>query len=838
MILRVFSTLAAIALTLGVGTVLLQSQRAERRLVGPQGDGSVLLNSGWTLRPAGRQVPLDTFPMASVLTPDGKYLLVLHGGYNPPSVQVMDVKTEKVIHQAPVPDGWLGLAITKDGRRVYVGGGSRASVFEFALSPEGGLKAERTFEVAAAAGRKHTDFIGDVALDPSGRLLYAADLFNDQIVVINPQSGRVIERFKTGRRPYRILFHPDGQSLFVSSWADGAIHHHEAESGKQIAMLRVGPHTTDMVWRDGGMKDAEDKELPYKARIFVTASNTNRVYSIGIDAAKEMRMVEAINVSLTPRQPLGMTPSALALSPDRSKLFIVCSDANAVAVADISEASSAVLGFVPSAWYPIAARVLPDERLLIFNGRGPRSFPNPEGPNPAVKPNPLHAGQRVTQYVGRLQVGSVSIIDKTGLTELDRMTAVVRSNTPYRDELLDKVAIPAGNPVPAAPGQASPIQHVIYIVKENRTYDQVFGDLEKGNGDASLCLFPEKVSPNHHKLAREFVLFDNFYVSADVSADGHNWSTAAIAPDYVQKMWPNSYAGRRKHYDYEGGEPAARPPAGHLWTQAASAGLTLRNFGYYAENLPERTGPRQIKAVRDSVLAPVTNANYRAFDMDYPDVDRARVFIEDVKRIEASGSPLPRLMLLRLGNDHTSGTAAGKINPLAAVADNDVALGMIVEAMSKSKSWGAMAIFVLEDDAQNGPDHVDSHRSPAFVISPYTRRGAVDSTLYNTTSMLRTIELILGLRPMTHFDAAAPPMWGAFSDKPNLAPYEPEKARIPLDDRNPANTATAKRSEAMDFSEADRIDDDELNDILWRALKGSEPPAPVRSYFATAQPAR
>ncbi len=835
MLVRISLTLVAIAMILGLSTAVLQSQRATQRVVGVQADGSTLLNSGWSLRPAGRQVPLDTFPMASALTPDGKFLVVLNGGYNPPSLQIMDTKTEKVTGKALVPDGWLGLSMTADGRRIYVGGGSKASVFEFSLSPAGEVKAERTFEVVPAATRTPQDFIGDVALTPNGRLIYAADLFRDQIVVINPQSGRVIEKYKTGRRPYRILFHPDGLSYFVTSWADGSLYHHEAEGGRQLAVLRVGPHTTDMIWREGGAKDEDDKELTYKARIFVAASNTNRVYSIGIDATKEMRLAEVINVSLTPRQPLGMTPSALAMSPDKSKLFVVCSDANAIAVADISEAATTVLGFVPSAWYPIAARALPDERLLILNGRGPRSYPNPAGPNPSVTTAVSHQGQRIDQYVGRIQLGSVSIVDKFDFAKLDEYTSTVRANTPYRDEMLDRAATPDGNPVPSVPGQTSPIQHVIYIVKENRTYDQVLGDMEKGNNDPSLCLFPEKVSPNHHKLAREFVLFDNFYVNADVSADGHNWTTAAIAPDYVQKMWPNSYAGRRKTYDYEGGEPAARPPAGHLWTQAALAGLSMRNFGYYADNTIERTGPRQVKSVRDSVLTPVTNMNYRAFDMDYPDVDRAKVFIEDFQRMDAAGS-VPKLMLVRLGNDHTSGTAAGKIGPLSAMADNDVAFGMIVEAVSKSKAWGTTAIFALEDDAQNGPDHVDSHRSPAYIVSPYTRRGGmVDSTLYNTTSMLRTIELILGLRPMTHFDASAPPMWQAFSSKADPAPYVAEKARIPLDTRNPANTATAKRSAALDFSEADRIDDDELNDILWRALKDSTPPPPVRSYFATAR---
>jgi len=424
------------------------------------------------------------------------------------------------------------------------------------------------------------------------------------------------------------------------------------------------------------------------------------------------------------------------------------------------------------------------------------------------------------------------VIDPFDDDRLDAYSKTVLSNSPYRDEKLDRVDIPQGNPVPARPGDPSPIQHVIYIVKENRTYDQVLGGLGKGNGEASLTLFDEKASPNHHKLAREFVLFDNFYVNADVSADGHNWSTSAIAPDYVQKMWPNSYAGRRKRYDYEGGEVAALPPAGYLWTNAASAGISMRNYGWWATNIAKPEGERQIAAVRDPLLAKYTNFNYRAFDLDYRDIDRAKVFLTDLQGFEKSGS-MPKLMFLRIGNDHTSGTAAGKIAPLSAMADNDAALGMIVEAVSKSKFWPQTAIFVLEDDAQNGPDHVDSHRSPAYILSPYTRRdGFIDSSMYNTTSMLRTMELILGLHPMTVFDAGARPMWNAFATKPDLRPYAAEAARIPLDERNPANSTTAARSARLDFSEADEIEDDELNDILWLAIRKSDPPVPVRSYFS------
>jgi len=802
-----------------LAAALLLSQPSAREQVGPLPGGGFLLNSGWRLTPAGEQVPVDTFPMALALSPDGRYLLVLNGGYKPPSISVLDVKTTRELGRTPVPDGWLGLTFSPKGDRVYVGGGSRAAVFEFGFA-DGALQPARTFPVVPEDKRTNRDFIGDVAFTPDGRLIFAADLYRDSVVVINPQSGRVIDRFKTGRRPYRILFHPDGKSFFVTSWTDGALGHYETGNGALLATVRLGAHPTDMVWREG--KSApEEGGTEWVARLFVAASNTNNVYTLGVSESKTLRLIETVNIAMTPRQPAGMTPSALALSPDRNRLFVVCSDANAVAMADLSEDRSRVAGFIPTGWYPTAARVLPDGRLVVLNGRGSRSYPNPQGPNPVRRVAPSHLGPAGVQYVGRIQTGSVSFVPPFDESQLIAYSKAVFGNSPYRDSKLD--ARPEGLPA---------IEHVIYIVKENRTYDQVLGDLPVGNADPSLCLFPEKISPNHHKLAREFVLLDNFYVNSDVSADGHHWSTAAIAPDYVQKMWPNSYGGRRKLYDYEGQEPTASPPAGYLWTNAAAAGISMRNYGYFVENLPKAqpSGP-QIRGVRDPVLRQVTNFDYRGFDLDYLDVDRAKVFLRDLESFEKTGV-MPRLLFVRLGNDHTSGTTPGKIAPLSAMADNDAALGLIVEGVSKSRFWPKTAIFVLQDDAQNGADHVDSHRSPAFVISPYVRRGSVDSSMYNTASMLRTMELLLGLRPMTHFDAGARVMTACFQASPDLRPYQAEQARIPIDERNPAKSATAERSLRLDFSAEDRIDDNELNDILWLAIRGTDPPAPVRSYFA------
>jgi DNA-binding beta-propeller fold protein YncE len=826
--MRFVALIALVALA-----AILSSQPAPSPWVGRQEDGSFLLVSGWRVKPAGQQVPLDTMPMASVLSPDGKYLLVLNAGYRPPSISVMSAASMTELSRVPVKnDAWLGLAITTSGRFVYVGGGSQAVVHEFTFSPEGQLAPARTFVLVPEAERNHTHFTGDVMLSPDGRLLYAAMLHQDAIAVINLQTGRVIERIKTGRRPYRMQFHPDGKSFFVTSWADGSVFHHKAETGERLGQIRLGPHTTDMVWSGKKPKDSEGEPVGWSSRLFVTAGNTNTVFVVGLTDSKDMRLVESINVALTPRHPLGMTPSAVALNPAENRLYVVCSDANTVAVADISEARSRVTGFIPTGWYPTAAHVMPDDRLVVFNGRGERSFPNPDGPSPFRRRSPQHLGNVAVQYVGDIQIGSASVIPPPSTEDLDRYSRTVYDLSPYRDRNVVERWQTADNPFIANRERPSLIQHVIYIVKENRTYDQILGALGKGNGDPKLTLFGEKNAPNHYKLAREFVLFDNFYVNADVSADGHNWATAAIAPDYTQRMWPNSYGGRRRHYDYEGGEPANTPPAGYIWTNVLAAGLSMRNYGYFVENLktPAADGS-QWSVVRDPALATVTSRKYRGYDLEYTDVDRVKVFLSELAEFERTGQ-MPRFIIMRLGNDHTYGTAPGKLTPQSMVADNDYALGMLVEAVSKSKFWPKTAIFVVEDDAQNGADHVDSHRAPAYILSPFTRRPVVDSTLYNQAAMIRTMGLILGLRPLTHFDGGARPMFAAFSTQANNAPYEASPPQMPLTDRNPAGNPTAARTLRMNFSEADMIDDDEMNEILWLAIKGTEPPAPVRSYFS------
>jgi DNA-binding beta-propeller fold protein YncE len=676
---------------------LTTAQVPQARRPGPLPDGGQLLSTGWRLKPAGQQIPVDTFPVSSLLSPDGRYLLVLHAGHNPPSIGVIDLSSGRVTSRMPVPDAGHGFTMSPKGDRVYAGGGAQAAVYEFSFAG-GVLKLTRTFSVTPAASRTPRNFIGDVTLSPDGRLIYAAELFGDAVAVINPQSGMVIERLKTGRRPFRILFHPDGKSFFVTSWADGSLGHYDTATGDQLAAIRLGPHPTDMVWRPG-KNEAAERDPAWDARLFVAAANTNNVYMIGVSESQELRLAGTINVSMTPGQPLGMTPSGLALSADNNLLYAVCSDGNAVAVVNVSEPHSRVIGFIPTGWYPTAARALPDGRLAILNGKS----------------------------------GTVSVIDRLTERNLDEHTETTLANAPSPDKLAPGAA-QTSHPIPSAPGDPSAIQHVIYIAS--------FSSRPPVAGGGSNEI--------RRKIASNFVRFSNFHTEAATSVETLFWATAGIAPAYVQRYSPAFRAGRLANLGSEGQEPVATPPAGFLWSSAASAGIALRNYGFWVANTakPAGSGMPQIESVRDPVLQRITNRNFRGPDPEYPDPERAKIFLGDLAEFEKAGQ-MPRLILLRLDAD---------------APDHDRALGRIVEGVSKSRFWPQTAMFILD-------------AGEAFVASPYAKRAAVDGTMYHSTSILRTMELILGLRPMTVFDAAARAMSAAFQATPVLTPYTAEEIR-------------------------------------------------------------
>jgi YVTN family beta-propeller protein len=583
-----------------------------------------------------------------------------------------------------------------------------------------------------------------------------------------------------------------------------------------VAEIPVGEHPNAMQFS----KDAR--------RLFVACANTNAVWVLDLATRQT---VERIGVALSPKAPPGSTPNALALSPDGGTLLVANADNNTVAVVDVKHpGESRFQGFIPTGWYPTGVAYGPGgENVLVLSGKGLTPVPNPRGPQPV-------SGREDGTYIGGMLNGALSMLKRPDAAALAKLTERVFAISAYNEGRREAPpGRPEGSPIPGRVGEPSPIKHVFYVIRENRTYDQVLGDLPRGNGDPNLTLFGEDVTPNAHAIAREFVLFDNFYVDAEVSNDGHAYSTAAYATDAVEKLWPTLYANRGGLYLSEGGHEIrnnygnlAAPADGYIWDFAGRAGVSVRSYGEFA-SWETKGGP--ITATVPGLVGKV-HPTYAPYDLSIPDNERIDVWLEEFRAYEKQGG-LPSLSIIRLGNDHTTGTAPGKPTPRAMVAENDMALGRLVEAISRSRFWPESAILVLEDDAQNGPDHVDAHRSVLLLASPWAKRAAVDSTLYTTSGVLRTIELILGLPPMSQYDAAATPLFAAFAPKPDPTPYSVRPARVSLTETNREDAPGAQASLRMNLVEADLAPERELNEILWKSVRGKDAvmPAPIRAAF-------
>jgi sugar lactone lactonase YvrE len=776
----------------------------------------VQLPNQWSLRPAGKQVLLGDFPVNLALHPAESWLAVLHSGFGTHGLVVLDLNfpTPKITCCVPLNQTFYGLCWSPDGKTLYASGGEFEVVHAFAF--EKGLLASHPKLPQVRAANLIGRFVtGGIAAD--GRNLYAAGVWGHAVALVpldDPERRRHVEMEKDSF-PYTVLPDAASKKLYVSLWGKAAVAVVDAAEGKVAETWPTHSHPTEMALSPDGKT------------LFVACSNSTRVDVL--DAANGGKRLETLHAALFPRAPAGNTPNSLSLTPDGKTLFVANADANNVAVFNVARPGESRLeGFIPTGWYPTSVRYrAADKKLYVANGKGLISRPNPQGPNPYL------SGLPVVQYIAGLLPGTLSAIDLSDPAKLGEYSARALLCTPLRADLGATAPRPAGNPVPAKVGEDSPIKHCIYVVKENRTYDQVFGDIKEGNGDPNLCLFGEKVTPNHHRLARQFVLLDNFYVEGEVSADGHQWTMGAYATDFVEKTWPLTYRGSPLKklagvYPSEGHFDAiARPAGGYLWDRCAAAGVSYRSYGEWVEpgKTPKEPGKARVKALEGHF-----DPWYRGWDLDYPDQKRADRFLEELAGFEKAGE-MPRFIVLRLPNDHTAGTKAGKKTPRAMVADNDLALGRVVAAVTRSKFWKDTAIFVLEDDAQNGPDHVDAHRSVALAISPYTKRGAVDSTMYSTSSMLRTMELILGLPPMSQFDAAARPMYAAFGAKADLTPYVYVVPEVDLEETNKATAWGAKLSEGFDLAREDAADDLLLNEVIWRSVKGpdSPMPAPVRA---------
>ena len=558
--------------------------------------------------------------------------------------------------------------------------------------------------------------------------------------------------------------------------------------------------------------------------IFVANANDNSVSVINLENRK---VIESLNTALYPNSLYGSTPNSVALSEDDKSLYIANADNNCLSVFDVTKPGfSKSKGFIPTGWYPTSVRVVKG-KIFVANGKGFSSMANPFGPNPTSKSQTIsyQKGDSTKtvkmQYIGGLFKGTLSIINTPNEETLAYYSKLVYENTPYHKEKELATQGEVGNPIPLKVGDPSPIKYVFYIIKENRTYDQVLGDLPEGNGDISLVLFGNYYTPNQHKLVKDFVLLDNFYVDAEVSADGHSWSTGAYATDYLEKTWPTSYGGRGGGYDAEGARAVANNKE-FIWDLCKKHNVSYRSYGEFIYN--EKPN---IPALKEHFCT-----RYTSWDLSVRDTTRFNQWKQDFDSLMAIGQ-VPQFSTVRFGNDHTEGLRRGKPTPFAHVADNDLAVGMFIDYLSHSPIWKESVVLIVEDDAQNGPDHVDAHRSTAYIAGGYVKRHFVDHTMYSTSSMLRTIELILGLSPMSQYDAAATPLWRCFMQTPNETSFTFIPSNVNMDDKNIAINYWQQKSEELDLTEADRAPDDDFSKIIWYAVKGinAEYPAIRRSAF-------
>jgi YVTN family beta-propeller protein len=669
----------------------------------------------------------------------------------------------------------------------------------------GELGAVKRIELRAKDPKKPgVRYPAGLAFSRDGKRLYVAENLSDTVAVIDVASQKVAQRVQTDRYPYAVVVSRRGD-VYVSSWGDNTVVRFTSRRDGAILRERrisVARHPSAMLLDDT------------RQRLYVASASTDSISIVDVATGSVVNTLHD-----APPGPIreGSTPNALALSRS-GRLFVAEADANAVAVFS----AGALAGRIPTAWYP-AALVIHGDSLIIVNAKGNGTAPNPALTQPDKKRPPKSRDYTLGQLNGSVMTVSARLTADELRTLSKRVTAANGWG--------------ASRSAPRYP----PLKHVIYIIKENRTYDQVFGDIPSGDGDSSLLFFGRDVTPNHHALAERFGLFDRFFVNSEVSADGHNWSTAAYATDYVQKTTPSNYSSRGRTYDYEGSnrdrvvdddDDAAAPAAGYLWDLAVRKGITLRNYGEFVAK-EEVAGTVRLTPTRRALLDR-TNLAFAPFDLDVPDQQRADAWIADLKDFSAR-TEMPALQILHLPNDHTHGGTAGKLTPRAYVADNDLALGRIIEALSNSPFWKDTVVFVVEDDAQDGPDHVDSHRSPLLTISPYSRAGVIHR-FANTTDVLATIEEILGLESLSSFDGYGRPLRDIFGTQPDLTPYISLMPAVDRTERNPPDTDAAKESARLDFGHADVADDDLFNRVLWKMIKGSAPyPAPRRAPLGGAQ---
>ena len=886
----------------------------------------------------GHPQRLNSLPMSMAVSPDGRYVVTVNAGYGTfesqyeQSLAVLDTQTGVL---TDFPDGrtvaqiakqtlYSGLAFSRDGKHVYASMGSISDavgdgkdqtgcavvVYSFAA---GKLAPERLIHLPLqqlAPGRK-TRLIGETEGDKGvpfpaaiavlgaagAEKLLVADNLSDDVLLLDAASGAIERRFDLsesdavpGTYPVALAVAKDGERAFVALWNASEIVELDLARGivaRKLALLKPSSAVAP------GTHPCALEFSPDGKTLYVALANRDAVATVNVGAG-QFSVKGYFDTRLPGQSYFGAEPEALAVNENGSRLYVANAISDAVAVIDTGKLTAKAakqgmvepIGFVPTEWMPMSMAFLPSPsggKLYVATakgkGTGPNNFPQKETETTS-KQRRFH---RPTSYIATLLYGSLATLDAAEVEKnLPQWTSVVIESN-WMKAAAEKITF--------AGGTQNRIKHVIYIIKENRTYDQILGDLKKdggpvGNGDPSLTMYGEAVTPNEHRLALQFGLLDNFFDSGEVSGDGHVWSTAAIGTDYLEKTWQQSYRGSERTYDYEGavaqGYPLLQkipdvnePASGYLWGDLASHGKSYYHFGEFisttfcnearvadpqmgplmqgrdctkkaiapGETLPAEWGggvnkwPWAIPLIAANVPTKPELVGHFAeeapdFELAVPDQIRVEIFMRHLKGWladkEHGKDTMPNFVLLRLPNDHTAGTRPGGPTPKASVSDNDLAVGRAVEAISHSPFWDDTGFFILEDDAQDGADHVDAHRSVALVVSKYSPHGAsgasfVDSRFYSTVSVIRTMETLLGLPPMNNNDAFSSLISTLFTGPGDQAPYAADYSNRDNGLIYTANAKTAsgaKESMKMDFRHADHADAQKLNAILWKDAMG------------------
>jgi DNA-binding beta-propeller fold protein YncE len=836
--------------------------------------------------PAGIFVSLPGMrPNTLVLSPD-KELLVTSGLKQ--ELVVVDPATGRIIQHVPFPEekanesteavssailganekpklSLTGLAFSPDGRRIYLSN-VNGNLKVFSVDKHDKITPLATYDLPKADKPKRTnDVPTGIAVSPDSTKVYVALNVANKVIELDAATGKLLRTWQTGNAPFDIVLCRN--KLYVSNLGG------RLPDLKDTNIL-IGPIGLNgkvrvdnrSVASEGSVSviDLTDNSPAASAEIMTgrnacaLALSPNQKYlavanasedTISIIDTRTDQIVETLFARQKPGDPFGAQPNALAFDKHGKRLFVCNGTQNAVAVFKFKPGESEILGLIPVGWFPCSIAF--DSRHKMLDVANIEDIAT-------VKEKPLkHKTNGGIGFNSRQFCGSLSLVRVPSKNELEKFTQTALADLRY--PLLAQAELPPrphqpAQPVPERVGESSVFQHVIYIIKENRTYDQVLGDVSEGEGDTDLCIFGKRVTPNQHNFVRDFVLLNNTFCCGILSASGHQWTDTAIANDYLEREfagWPRSYPSGG---DLESRDALAYSPAGFIWNDASEHGKSVADFGEFTTTYHwwKKSGvavTNWTASYRDFIsgsnaiayapnpdvdaLRPFLVTNYVGWDLQIPDVIRAAAFIKDLKAYETSNY-FPNLVIVWLPDDHTSGTKYGEPTPEAQAADNDLSFGQIVDAVSHSKFWPTTCILAIEDDPQDGWDHVSGYRTTAYVISPYTKRHAVINTQYNTTSFLRTMELILGLPPMNQMDVTATPMFDCFTGTPDFTPYDAVTNQVPLNEMNPlpkkiqddALRKDALVSGKLPLDKEDQCPEDLFNHILWRAVKGSKVPYP------------